>query len=80
MPKLLRNYPIHFTVAGLVAMIIAIATFVFNATGVYEQVNYNTDEIQEIKTEVKKIPVIETKLNTLVTGQQDIINLLLKKN
>jgi len=63
MTKLLKNYPIHFTLAGLIAFLVAIMTFVFNASGVYNQVNNNTESIAEIKIEVKKIPVIETKLD-----------------
>ena len=62
----------------IIIAVTGIVSFIFWTGIVYSQILSNEDEISEMKAEVKKIPVIETKLDFLVQGMEQLTNTQLK--
>lgn len=80
--KLLRQYPVTFTVATLVAILFGLLAFGRSAGGFEARVNANTQAIEKHEEQIKKIPVIESVLGDIrddVGEMRSDIKTLLKK-
>lgn len=66
------NQKLTFRVRTVILIIIAIASFLFSVGIVYSTITENSADIAEMKPQVRKIPVLESRLETLVTGQKEM--------